>query len=713
MSKQPQARVLASTLYSPPGNHLPGSFRTEPRPPRPAKTSNGRRTLHPEPPIAVTRQALAGYLDRHGFQMAMDELAQWHLGQRLTTRKDGATELSALHDQHGNAAVRYRKDKKGTLTLDAAGTGHPLPKWLERNRYGPLNPNPKPRPLLPKDAPRFPEMRRIQYAKEQHHQLMFTSTRLAEIMRRLLALRLLARTAEIASDYLPNRHLRQAISHINPYETNYINLESVAHSVATQALLAQAGTGTRRDQLETQLVYRPGTLHVGRSFGNTERDSVGRAFRDWDEPRSNSLLDRYHNLPPKPGTENDIASAAGQLNTDLVLHMLDRDTLQVLADISGPPAKPAYVRLPQTALEEYNAVLDSLPAYAALAKTAPGLARTYLKNYSAPRQNLKSAGQIVQRLRRRSKLTPRQWRIFHRLVNHKRIWPSRMDALKLTARTAAAANQSLATGDALLRLHDCQYPMDHHRQLRKGAGRAAHRAAWNRAVHAFLTPGGPTPTQVEMRQVSEAMTDRLGRDLPWGPGSWQQMVTRAARWQMKRLDDLETDPFLPSWPAPPLPAHQRRGYTLTPLVTQPARQAASLLVGQWLQRYAYDPSEDRPVMYLATAPRLPPAVLEVNVEQRAWAPGWITRPPHLKQTTIPLQQMLAELAKDCQEAGPPPRRVRRGIPEADRYLYPPDQLSAFYHDQEIPGGPYGEVTATNLSNGESDLTSLPSDDEYT
>ena len=410
------------------------------------------------------------------------------------------------------------------------------------------------------------------------------------------------------------------------------------------------------------------------------------------------------------------------MNTDLTTQFLDADTVQALTALAAPVDRPAHVKLAKYKTSEYNAVFDSIPAYGALAETAPGLARIYLERLSGKSQSMSHPGQIVKKLRVKWNITPAQWRILHRLANHPARRVSCLSELLTTARAAASANHPEATDDMLLLLHNCQHTLHHHKHARKGAGREAHRAAWRRVMQAFLAPDADRPTAPQLRQVSDALSDRLARKLTWGPGSWEQMLARAARWQMECLRDAEDDRYTPDPLPPPLSTHSRGGYQLTPLRTNPARRAAEKLLGRWLPGRYVPTNRLEPLFYLATAPGKDPAVLELSIETGAWQHRGVTRPPHLPRESQELTQLAKELAAECREADPKPNRrlgLRLDNSALQDYLgtallAPRNYGRPEWPDNGIQAEPpnfHGEIIPVNLFGDHTNLSQLPEDED--
>ena len=602
----------------------------------------------PTPSPATTADALASFLRRRGLDMARAELALWDLPPKITREPNGRAALTAFHNSQGKPAVRYQLDATGNLSRKAASDHHTLPNRLRPTVHRRSNAGSR-----RWDPTKLPDTTQIQYEYAGDEQLLLSCTELIRILRRLLAVRLITRAASIASDYLPNSIVREAINRRDrpSYDGDHPGeLMDLAQHLALQAMAEGVSSDSRRrillDRLGTRT--RPRTpWFLSNLLGDTAVQQT-----------PSHPLDSRYTLPPKRVRGTDALAAAAQLNSDLVREFLDQPTLQALLAIDTAPKQSLHARLTATPLMRYNVTHSSLPAYGPLAQTAPGLARLYLHNQGSQRQHLTHPGVIISRLRKAHRLSPLQWRLFHRLANHPRLHTNHLDSLKATARAAALANQPRPTDAALTALHHSWATLDTQRYAHRGRTKTGHRTAWRRILQAFLHPAAaPAPTAPQLRMVYEVMTQRMDAGLPWGPGTWPQLLARAAAWHRSRMEypPQDEEPWFDPGDDPPEGTHTRLRHRLLPINCQSRLDILQQLLGQPFPQYRTD-LDDPLRVFLATAPGTRPALITLRSDSGSWQLDEL-RATGPRRPSKRIRQVAEDLAAAFREHDPTPART--------------------------------------------------------
>ena len=377
-------------------------------------------------------------------------------------------------------------------------------------------------------------------------------------------------------------------------------------------------------------------------------------------PDPPNYLDARYTLPPHRTEGTDAPAATAQTNTDVVRHLLDPATLATLLAMSNPDGAPVYATLTKTRVNDYNALLRSLPAYEKLAASDPGLAQLHLQTLCTSGQRLSTPSPLLRQLRRAQRLNNRQWSIFRSLANLPPLARSPDHHLSATARAAAAADRADATDHSLIALHRSQNILSKQTNRRRGPAHDAHRTAWHHLLHAFLDPAIPTPAPGQLLQVSEAMTGHLAHGLPWTPDDWQRLLDRADLWHRSRLTDAG-DPGERAWfdpgPRRPRASHTGGGYLLTPLNTRQRRAAAHALLGFPVHVHLPSVRAGLTQVFLATAPPRVPAAIRLSSESGLWQPAEIATAN--RRPSEALTNLAEDLAAAFRDAEPPPARQPR------------------------------------------------------
>ena len=182
----------------------------------------------------------------------------WHAGTCSQGWNNSTTPmplLTALHDPAGEPAVQYHLSAKGKLTLTTASPDQPLPPHLQ-----PLptyNPARRRRPT-PSQSTRLPDHVKNE-RKHRSRALIVPPLTIAALLLRQLTLRVTAAAAATASEVIPHRAIRHAISPDGPSPRHPRSVSRPLEAAGRAAL--DAVLGTADSQLNRQLLAekaRPG-----------------------------------------------------------------------------------------------------------------------------------------------------------------------------------------------------------------------------------------------------------------------------------------------------------------------------------------------------------------------------------------------------------------------------------------------------------------------
>ena len=654
----------------------------------------------------ITARAIYRYIAHHGLHTAREELARWDLAPRITHNHNGSIDLTAFHDHHGAAAITYHRAVNGEISLKAASPNQRLPKWLQPARS--YRPDP-PRQRKPGrgDAPKLPLLHHISTDHDQFT-LVLSCTNLIHILERQLALRVATAAAAVASDYLPNRAIKYAfhpratpfsstMPHDPMHAAKYAALNAILEAIPSEPgrLLAEKHL-TEPDWFLLDLLVS--TKPVRRH--SLKREHISRT------PEKTNRLNSVHTLPRRRPQDTGPVAAAAQLNTDLVTELLDPEATETLLALSGQPHQPRHARITQSTIPEYNTVRSSLAAYAPLAETEPGLARLYMTSRSEMSQKVPDPETLIDRLRRKNcRDNDAKWKHFRRIANIPELRNTNGYYIALAAEAAATADRDDAPDRSLIALCQCGHIIDDNKRFESRHGSKTSRDAWRRTLHAFLDPAIPTPTSVQLEMVSHAMYGHLKRNIPCEPGTWPQLMRRAAHWYHQMLAGPDLDQDADAWyatnPHPPWGKHERGHYLLTPLNSYQREDAAHHLLGFPVSASTQDINSGQILAYIATAPDRPPAAIQLSSRTRCWEVAEILAPKGRKPNSA-MHLVAHELAAALRRHDPLPLRPP---PEGSRHqIYPPDRFHAgpepLYAD---PDPVYAEIFDKALLYSEEDL----------
>ena len=648
---------------------LPPPVYREPRPKPPGFLP------HLEP--RTNHAALAELLRRRGPALAAADLARWQLAPRIAARDDGNLGLTALHDPSGKPLLEYRRDPDGRVQTVVSGPPYEMHRSLRQQGSRSDRPS-KPPPASSKarrsDALRLPG---AQPAKAQGpaQNTVLPCSIILGMLTGALARRLLETACAIASDYLPNWAVRDALAagprgYPRPKHAPPEDLTNIARQAALRAVLDTVALPSRKAML------------------------MRHRSPSWPEPASAGELNRHYSLPRRRPRGSDAVAAAGQTNHDLAHRLLAEPVLQTLAALSEHPKQSRHALLADTTPGDYDRVRKSLEAYAGLVATAPGLARLHFTELDDGRRKTDSPGELVKRTRRWARLTPAQWRIFHQLAEEPRNRTKNLDAIRQTARLAGLANVPGASRSTLLTLHHTLPRLDAP-EYSRGPGRRASTQPWVRTINAYLRRNPADPGGDQLRWVGDALARTLNRHRPWGKGDWAAMLSRANRVHLERLAQLpEQDD---AWRTA-LDRHRSGPYLLTPLTSREALRKAGRYMGageRLPRRNTPSGRHDNQRFFLATAPGRGPALLCLSAATGSWQPDGILtgggRKPYPALTAL-----LADLASRYAAADPNPRRTS-WFAGRDRHNQP-EPAAAVAPAHRPPS--FQEIVGEELMNGE-------------
>ena len=616
---------------------------------------------HLEP--RVNHDALHALIRSQGQAMAAADLAAWQLAPKVAEEANGRLVLTALHDPLGQPLLEYRRDPDGRISGSTRGAGPDLHRSLQqpagRGDRPTRPPNARAKARL-RDALRLPGPQ-PPGPKEPLRQLLLPCSTLVNLLVSTLARRLLEEACAVASDYLPNWAVRDALAADEPSRTReYYNptggLMNLARNAARRAVMDAVTSLARRTMLRQHQALtdkRSGRVITSSLINLPHRGdtlSVGVAG-------TGSKLDQHHTLPPQRPTDADPVAAAAHANFEMANTLLEPRATALLAELADPPEHSRQAVLRRSAPERYNELQWSVEAYAGLAATARGLAQVYLSHTSRGRSGVRTPGEIVTRMRRWGRMTPAQWRIFHRLANSASNRIRDPESMRETARLAADANVPTTPLRTLLNLHRAMWRLNPPKRASRNRTERTRRnhAAWVRTANAYLRRSPVDPDGRQLVWVGDALRVTLAAGRPWGPGDWRTLLTRAHRVHADEMARMGRQGH--PWPTA-LGAHQNGEYRLTPLTSPQAlweawrymdeatpRPAQTGLPGQYENRR----------YFLATAPGRSPAIMCLSAATRTWrADGVVTtgnKPTHA------LFDLLLELAARYAQAEPNPRRT--------------------------------------------------------
>ena len=338
-------------------------------------------------------------------------------------------------------------------------------------------------------------------------------------------------------------------------------------------------------------------------------------------------LHNWHNwhASPEPKPPFDLTTAANDINRATAGTLIDPE---VLATVTALTSKQKPGRRPETKSKitpkNYNQALRHLKAYAALVKTAPGLATfhyRYSQHLPQPKRPLIRPGQMVSQLKRATKLRGQPWTILHRLTspddgNFAAGFRNPNQAGRI-CRHLAEANRPHANGRLMATVATT---IDWDRLSRSGNPRtkAKHRENFRRMLSAYLGPEPGDRSSAALRHVSDAVHGTSMEEQHWGNASWEQMTQRAHRWHEDHaVRKLRASGKLLNWQAPVAPT-EIAGYTLTPLTSSQQVTATAARMRNCLNLYIKSLSRGTKQVFLLEHATEPTAAVMLSKRSGWW-----------------------------------------------------------------------------------------------